>query len=92
MINLKEHTTIADQVTLIFEGPGYYSGHTKRPLSDNLTLTKIAEEYIEENDVKQFCKLNGYKIYPYLVNCCSEVPSHWEIVNPGELFEEEYLD
>lgn len=83
---------MADNITLMYDGPGYYSGKVKGDLQDHIYLTKVSELTIEEKDVKYFCKSNGYKIYPYLVNCCSEVPSHWEIVNPGELFEEEYLD
>ncbi len=88
MINLTEHTTIADQVSLIYEGPGFYSAKTNRPISDGLTIRKVAEEYIDKRDVKHFCKMNGYKVVPYLINCCSEVPSHWEIVQPGNLFED----
>lgn len=92
MIDLKKHTTIADHITLVFEGPGFYSGKTNRPLSDTLTLRKVAEEYIDETDVKHFCKSEGYKIYPYKIECCDEVPSNWEIVNPGQIFEEDYID
>jgi hypothetical protein len=92
MINLKEHSTIADSIILVYEGPGYYSGKSNKPLTEEIRLEKVAEEYMDKEDVYQFTKLNGYKVKPYKLSCCSEVPSHWEIVNPGELFEEEYLD
>ena len=92
MIDLKKYITIADQVSLVYEGPGYYSGKTNRPLSDSLVLAKVAEDYIDEEDIEYFCKTNGYKIVPYLINSPDEVPSSWEIVNPGKLFEDEYLN
>lgn len=79
MIDLLKHSTIADQVLVIYSGPGFYSGKTNKPLSDQIILEKVAEEYIEEKEISVFCKLEGYKVKPYLINCCSEVPSHWEV-------------
>lgn len=84
MINLKTHTTIGDQVSLLYTGPGYYSGEGNLNLGSGITLEKIAEEFMDKEDVYQFAKLNGYKVKPYLLNCCSEIPSHWEI-RSGEL-------
>jgi len=84
MINLKLHTTIADQVTLMYEGPGFYSGKTKQALSEPITLEKIAEEYMNKDDVYYFAKMEGYKVKPYKIGCCSEIPSNWEIIGNSE--------
>ena len=92
MINLKKHSTIADNIILVYEGPGFYSGQLTKPLMEEITLEKIAEEYMDGQDVYHFAKLNGYKVKPYKISSCNEIPSHWEIVNLGELFEEEHLD
>lgn len=91
MINLKNDPMIADEVSVAYDGPGYYSAYkTNRPLSDPITLIKVADEYSDKEDVYQFCKLNKYMIKPYLINCCSDVPEHWEIIGCNEI--EEYLE
>ena len=89
MLNLKEHHTIGDEISVNYTGPGFYSAMSNRPLGDPLTLVKVAEEYMDKEEVYQFCKLNGYKIKPYRINCCSEIPEYWEI-NSGCLDESEY--
>jgi hypothetical protein len=88
MIDLNEHSTIADQVSVDYNGPGYYSCRTNRPLHDPVTLVKVAEEFMEKSEVYQFCKMNGYKIKPYLITCCSAIPPYWDI-NTGCFNDEE---
>jgi hypothetical protein len=71
MINLKQHTTIGDQIAIMYSGPGFYSAEKANlNLATGIALEKVAEEYMNEEDVYQFIKLNGYKVKPYLLNWC----------------------
>jgi hypothetical protein len=88
MINLELHTTASDHIAVNYDGPGYYSSKTKM-IEEGVTLVKVCEEYVEKDEAYQFCKLNGYKIVPYLITCCSVIPDNWEI-NTG-CFENEEL-
>lgn len=81
MLNLKVHSTIIDQIAIAYEGPGYYSGKAGKILQDELFLEKVSEEYIDKEDVYNFCKLEGYKVKPYPIRSMSDIPSNWEIVN-----------
>lgn len=91
MLNLKEHSTVGDQIMINYVGPGYYSAVTNKPLQDSLLLKKIAEEYIDIEDVEWFCKLNKYKIKPYLINDMTDIPLHWDVLNQmNEKLNEEY--
>lgn len=81
MLNLKIHSTIIDQVAVAYEGPGYYSGKASKVLQDDILLIKVSEEYIDKEDVYQFCKINGYKVKPYKIDGMRDIPSNWEIVN-----------
>lgn len=90
MVNLKNDPMIADEVSVAYDGPGYYSAvKTSRPLSDPITLIKVAEEYVDKDDVYQFCRQNGYMVKPYKINCCSDVPSNWEVIGCNEVPEYE---
>lgn len=89
MINLKEHSTIADSVIINYQGPGFYSGIISKPLKDDIFLVKVAEEYMDKEDVYHFCKINNYKIKPYKINSCSDIPSHWCIDNNIDIDREE---
>lgn len=92
MINLKNDPLTGDEISLAYEGPGYYSAKTSKPTSDGITMVKIAEEYMDKDDVYHFAKQNGYKIKPYKIGCCDEVPSHWEITGCSNIDELEYED
>ena len=80
MLNLKVHSTISDLISISYEGPGFYSSKCKKPLENEIILEKVSEEYMDKEDVYQFCKLEGYRIKPYLVKSMDDIPSHWEIV------------
>lgn len=92
MLNLKVHSTISDLISISYQGPGYYSSKTKKPLEHEIILEKISEEYMDKEDVYQFCKMEGYRIKPYKINSMDDIPSHWEIVqDTNELdYEENY--
>lgn len=92
MIDLKEDPLIGDDIQIAYDGPGYYSARVNKPTSDGITLVKICEEYIDFKDVKHFAKQNGYKIVPYKLDCCSEVPSHWEVTGCRDIDELEFED
>lgn len=89
MLNLKEHSTIGDSVIINYQGPGFYSGKGFNPLRDEVILVKVAEEYMDKEDVYQFCKQHQFKIKPYKINCLSCIPNHWCIDNTIEIEEEE---
>jgi hypothetical protein len=79
MINLQENSSIADNVAINYDGPGWYSSKSNKPLTDLIVLNKVGEEYISKEDIKEFCKYNKYKIEPYLVTSTSSIPENWEL-------------
>jgi hypothetical protein len=89
LLNLNKHHTVGDEISVNYTGPGFYSALSNKPLGDPLILVKVGEEYMDEHEMYQFCKLNGYRIKPYLIGCCNDIPSYWDI-NTGCLDEDEY--
>lgn len=89
MINLKQHSTIADNIIISYVGPGYYSGKAVRPLQDDIILVKVAEIEHDKEEVYQMCKVNGYKVKPYKLKDSSFIPSHWNIDNTVDIYEDE---
>lgn len=89
MLNLDIHSTISDNIVINYQGPGFYSGRGFNQLCDEIILVKVAEEYMDKEDVYQFCKLHHYKIKPYKVNSSVSIPSHWCVDNTIEIDIEE---
>lgn len=89
MINLEEHCTASDQILIDYTGPGYYSS---RKVDETIKLEKVAEKYIDEDDVYNFCKFNGYKVEPYLVEDYDSIPVDWDKRNDIDAMEHLYDD
>jgi hypothetical protein len=79
MVDLKEHSTIADNVIVLFTGSGYYSGKVISDLSQDIVLEKVCDLNVTKSDVKYHVKSIGYNVIPYKIKNVNKIPLHWTV-------------